>query len=295
MKNDCAARSTINWSAFRIIPLNTLRGFTSIGRPIDPNYPTNRAIALLALAVAVGGTVVSAFRGGEWPQSITFGLGAGFAVFLAWALCRELDPDHDLSAFLAAALVIAGLFVWGLPDTVALFWLLLAVRVVNRSTGLPPTIFDSLSVLGLGLWLNFSQHWGFGVVAAVAFFLDARLVRGEPRQLLFAGASLVAAVLTALGARDMPITLSPVFALTIALTAAFLPVIFASGRLVTTGDDTSEPLDPNRVRSGQILALLTGVGAALWGGPAGFAAMLSLWAAAAGAAGYKVQVASSRP
>jgi hypothetical protein len=84
-------------------------------------------------------------------------------VFLAWVLCRELDPDHDLSAFVAVGLALGGLFLWGLTRLVVLLWLILILRVVNRTMGLPAGILDSLAVLGLGIWLSFGGNWGYGV------------------------------------------------------------------------------------------------------------------------------------
>lgn len=100
--------------------------FTSINRPIDPKYPTNRAIALFALIVMIVGGIFQLLTGTGWLLGGFWGLGAGITVFFVWAICRELDPDHDLSAFVAASLALLGLFFWELPGLLELLWLPLA-------------------------------------------------------------------------------------------------------------------------------------------------------------------------
>lgn len=123
-------------------------------RPIDPSYPTNRAIAALTMAVIVGGIVLQLIVGEGLTQGVSWGISAGLTVFLAWALGRELDPDHDLSAFVAAGLALIGLLLFDLPSLMALLWMLFFLRMVNRTTGLPARILDSLLILGLGSWLT---------------------------------------------------------------------------------------------------------------------------------------------
>ena len=86
---------------------------TTIGRPIDLRYPTNRAIALLTLAVTAGGALARLLGGEPVGAGASWGLSAGLTLFLGWALGRELDPAHDLSAFVGAGLALAGVLAWG--------------------------------------------------------------------------------------------------------------------------------------------------------------------------------------
>lgn len=219
-------------------------------------------------------------------------MGAGLAVFLAWALSRELDPDYDLSAFVAAALTTAGIFFCGLPDFGGLFWLLLAVRVVNRTTGLPATIFDSIAVLGLGVWLSLRGNGGYAALTAVAFWLDAGLPPAHGRQLAFAVAAALAAAV-ALAFQGAPALSLGAGAVALGLSALFLPVLAGSGALRNTEDETGEKLKPARVQSGQVLALASGIALALTEGTGGLAAALPLWAAAVGTGGYRLYLAAT--
>ncbi|MGD2206818.1 MAG: hypothetical protein PVH17_08570, partial [Anaerolineae bacterium] len=168
---------------------------TALGRPIDPNYPTNRAIAALTLVVMIGGAAYRLFAGAALFDSMLWGVGAGLAVFLAWALARELDPDHALSAFVAAGLMLIGLFFLEPPNLLMLFWLLLVLRIVNRTTGLPARPLDSLAVLGLGGWLTLQGgNWIAGLATAAAFMLDGWLPSMLGRHRLFAVLALVVTV-----------------------------------------------------------------------------------------------------
>jgi hypothetical protein len=266
-----------------------MRNFTSIGRPIDPSYPTNRAIAILMALVAFSGTILKLMTGLALFQSVLWGLSAGLTVFLTWAICRELDPDYDLSAFVAVGFAIIGLILWGLPDAGTLFWLLLSVRIVNRTTGLPATVFDSLGVLAFGSWLSFQGNPGIGVLTAVAFFLDAQLPPSNQQQKLFAALSGIAAVVAlsmgipTFGVDGIPLALG----IALGCCGFFWPVFSGSRTMTTIADDTGESLNGNRVQSGQILALVAGVEIAIWRGSLGLVAMMPLWAAVLGAASYR--------
>jgi hypothetical protein len=258
---------------------------TSIGRPIDPEYPTNRAIALMTLIVAVGGAVWQGVFGRAWLASALWGVRAGLAVFLAWALCRELDPDHPTAAFPAAGLALLAVFLWDLPQLGVIFWMLILVRVVNRSTGLPAGVLDSLGLLGLAGWLSLQGNWSYGVVTALAFLLDGLLPSRLRRQLLFALlaviATPVAAILGDPSPGDAPSLTGGLMALTLSL--VFLPVILDARTCESVGDETGDRLRPVRVQVAQALALVSGVGVALLGGPSALAELSPLWAAVLGA------------
>jgi hypothetical protein len=270
---------------------------SSVARPIDPSYPTNRAIAALTIVVMAGGTIFALLSGGGGVESVRQGIGAGLAVFLAWAVCRELDPDHDLSAFVSAGLALGGLFLWDLPHFGALLWLLLVLRVVNQTIGLPATVLDALAVLGFGGWLAVQGNWGYGVISALALFVDSRLSPRNRKQVFFAGLGIVVTVVAVIVAGELRWGEdSSLVAGLIGLGMAvlFVPVVLGARRLDSVGDATGEPLEPLRVRTGQGLALLAGVEAAFWGGEAGLLSLGPLWAAVLGASLYWVYTVIER-
>ncbi|MFW6115934.1 MAG: hypothetical protein ACOC7Y_02610 [Chloroflexota bacterium] len=264
---------------------------TTVGRSIDLSYPTNRAIAVVSFLVMVGAVLLQRTAGAPWLQSLLWGAQAALSIFLAWVLCRELDPDHDLSAFVAAGVALGGLLLWGLPRLAVIFWLILVVRVVNRSMGPPAGVLDSLGILGLGIWLSLQGHWGYALVTALVFFLDGRLPTRAPRQLLFALSGALGTAIVAVVGADPPWdgAPSPLGVLIAAgICVLFLPVIAAAGTVSSMGDQTGEPLKPVRVRAAQLIALLVGVHAAFLGGLPAQGALMPLWAAALGASLHRL-------
>lgn len=270
---------------------------TSIGRLLDPRYPTNLAITLLALAVGGVATVSRLLIGLDLISGILWGIAAGFAVFFAWALARELDPDHDLSAFVAAGLMLLGLLLFELPALLPLFWMLVLLRIINRTAGPPAKIWDSLLLLGLGGLLTWQGNWIYGLVTAVAFFLDGCMSLPQRRQLFFAGiAVLGTGILFAVngelvGSGGLSL---PTITVIIATCALYVGVILSSSEVMAVSDATGQPLDPRRIQAGQVLALLTAVLVAWWDGMAGLVGLMPLCAAILGVALYRVMTVASR-
>ena len=258
---------------------------TSIGRAVDLTYPTNRAVAVVMFLVTIGGLIWRRLSGFPWLASARWGAQAGLTVFLAWALCRELDPDHPASAFAAAGLSLMGVLVWALPRLAVILWLLILLRVVNRTTGLPAGVADSLGLVGLAGWLSLQGNWGYAVLTAIALFLDSRLPDPAWRQLPFALLSAVVAVIAfasgSESAAEAPSLTGGLVALGLSL--VFLPIILASGSVESVGDETGQRLAPARVRAAQILALLAGAEVAFMEGPGALATLGPLWASVLGA------------
>ncbi len=264
---------------------------TAVVRPVDPRYPTNLAIAILAVLVGVGAAAWQWLAGTTLLDGALWGISAGLAIFLAWALARELDPDHDLSAFVAADLAIVALPMLGPPQFLPLFWVLLAVRIVDRMVGLPARPLDSLGLLGLGLWLTWQDGWIYGLITAAALFLDGWLEPRLRRHLALAAVVLVATVVLALLGGTSPrgdwdsALLMWLFALTAILFSISIVTLEPARALC---DQTGEPVRPVRVRVAQGLALVTALLVAGLGGQQGVVALWPLWAAMLGVALYEL-------
>lgn len=266
---------------------------TALGRRVDPRYPTNLAIVALALAVTMAGIVIRLLSGAALLESVSWGFGAGFALFLAWALGRELDPDHDLSAFLGAGLVLIALLLVGTPALLAAFWLLLVVRLVNRTIGLPARPLDSLAVLGVAGWLTWQGYWMVGLVTAAAFLLDGLLMPALKYHLLVGGLALVATGALSIFHGTMVMQKGhtlPVVMSTAAMAGLFLLVIATSREVQAVGDATGKPLNPRRIQAAQVLALLSGLLFAWWAGELGVVDLLPLWAAIVGTGLYRLAI-----
>ncbi len=266
-----------------------LSDLTAIGRTLDPRYPTNLAIAILTTLAGAGAAAWKWLAGATVVDSAMWGIGAGLATFLTWMLGRELDPDHDLSAFAGTALTLVALPTLGLPQLLPLLWLVVVVRVVTRSVGLPARPLDSLALLGLGLWLTWQEGWLYGLITAAAFFLDGWLPPRLRRHLLLSALVVVVTAILALLGAIVPLGswdsallqwLYTLAALLFAVTIATLPEAKA------LCDATGEPLQPARVRAGQVLALVAALLLVSWVGEDALVALLPLWAAMLGIALY---------
>ena len=234
--------------------------FTAIGRPLDPAFATNRAVLILLPAVAVVTGLLSALGPGSGGDIISAALRGMLVAFGAWALARELAPDDDAAAFVAMALALAALLYAGSAPVLPLFVALLLVRVVNRSTGRPATLVDSVIVTALTGWstLKLGQPL-LGLVGALAFVFDATLREGSARQWAAALACGLASayVLFEFGIGNAVPSVTPVAAgLAAFTTLAYAAAIPLASPVRSVGDATGVLLDSRRVRAGMLVGLL---------------------------------------
>lgn len=267
-------------------PSDRMYEMSAIGRPLDPGYGTNRAVLLLLpIGAIVAGAL--ALAGGAGPASAGVGtIGGAFAVLLPWALARELAPDDEIAgAFLALALGYAA-WLWLEAALLPVVAALLFARVVNRSTGLSATGLDSLAVTAVALFAAWRAGSPWPAVAgALAFGLDAVLAPVRPRQWLFAGLCAGGAVgLTTAGLAPHVMPVQPGLATRTAatvVTVGAIALIAATRSVRSKGDATGEPLSVARVRSAQLVVLLTAFAVAA-SGSAGIELGAMIWAALAG-------------
>ncbi|MCL7969997.1 MAG: hypothetical protein M8867_10285 [marine benthic group bacterium] len=272
--------------------------FTSIGRPVDPAWPTNRAILLLSVTVVI---VVAAFRllfgGLGFLPAAVAGLLAGGTVFFAWALAREVDPDHDLAAFAGALIALPAWELLGSPRFAAVVLLLLALRIVNRTVGPAARPLDSIAILLLAGWVAWSGDWVTTFAVFLAFVLDATLTPAHRSHLAGAGAALALTGLAATRSGFPPsisgASLGSLGALVLML--PFLPVMARSGTLRTLTDVDTRPLIGTRVRSAQALAILAVALAVFVDGTGGLAEISPLWSAIVGCGLYGLLPARGTP
>lgn len=251
---------------------------TSIGRLLDPRYPTN--LAIMALTPLLGGiaALLTLLVGEGLVDAFWTGFYSGAAVFLAWALAREFDPDHEWQAFIGSGLAFIGALIAPQPSLWALGALLVLVRVVNRIVGPPARISDSAFGLALSLLAIFTGWWVFGVVAAAAFALDALLPSPNRRQWVFAGVALAAALVSiVLNAANKPYEPSN-WTLPVLIAAGVIAYVIATTKVTSPCDLPDFPTDNRRIQAGMGLMLFAGVLFELWAGTPGLIALLPLWA-----------------
>jgi hypothetical protein len=266
---------------------------SAITRSIDLAYPTNKAIVIISLFFFLGILFIQFISGKDLYSALYSGLRGGGSVFLAWALAREIDPDNELSAFVAAFLVFTGFLLFPSPLLLVLVLEILLLRIINRSTGMPSKILDSFAVLLLSGWISFQESWIFGLFAALAFFLDSFLPKPNQKNLFFGSAALIVSILTfADNAGKENVFLDANLGLFVLIvTLLFISNTLSSSKIKSTGDLTGKPLDPLRVQAAQLAALLNASLFAFLTGLAGIESLMPLWAAILGISFYRFYTA----
>jgi hypothetical protein len=262
-----------------------LYGITSIGRPLDKNFATNRAVSRLMPVAGIVAAVVALICGDTVLQIAWAGAAGILSVFGAWALARELVPDDNPAAFVSMAFGFAALPLVVPSSLLVLFTTMFLVRIVNRTTGLPARITDSLVVtLLVFVVIYLTKSPLCGLVAALAFACDAVLRESLPRQWMFAALCLsgVGALLlldVAMGAPRFPNVGTAL--LIVAISATYLATLLLTRSLQSRGDVTGDCLSVPRVRAGMLVALLVAL-QALAVGESGLAHASAVWATLAG-------------
>ncbi len=254
---------------------------THIGRILDPRYPTNLAIMIWMGVVGAAIFGIQLINGTEVIQAGISGVIALFSVFFAWAMSRELDPQHQLSAFVSALLMTIAVFLVDVRfNLIILFYMMSMLRIVNRSTGLPALLTDSLVMVVLTALVAFFGSWIYAMIGATAFLLDAVLAKPHRQHVIFAGLSIVIMIVTFIlqNAQLVPIPPTTDYMIGI-LFATFIvvPLILKSKDVNVDCDITGEPMIPIRLQAGQVLMLLLGYHVAIWQGNAGILDLLPMW------------------
>jgi len=249
---------------------------SGITRAFDLADSGNRFVLGWTPLVGVVAGVATLAIGDGWEEAFRNGVGAGGAAFLAWAITRELHPDHRGVAMLAAVLAPLGLLRSD-PDLLAAAVVLLVARIVAGTTGRAFRWFD----VGLVAVVSIPVIWratGGGVLttAAVALIATVPLQSRHLVEFLAVTALLVGAAIWAVVGTEFGYEIDPWF-----IASALLGAIGLLGpvRVVVGTDRSGGVISPMRVRGARLFALVAAVAGGVAGAPA--AAMAPVWAAVA--------------
>lgn len=234
--------------------------YTSIGRPLDPSFPTNRAVLVLIPIAAVLGAATDWYRHADPVLALQQGVLLALVAFVSWALARELDPDDNAAAFISLGSGLLVSLVLGSPGVLIAFVTLGLVRIVNRSTGLTARRADSIVLMILSIVVIYVTGSPlFGAVAALAFILDGSLKDPLRQQWVFGliclGATIVYMVDHDIspGQARVPDTLFEWLSLLFLL--IFALNILLTRKVHSKGDVNHRRLDAKRVRGGMAVGL----------------------------------------
>jgi hypothetical protein len=236
-----------------------------LGRPVDFAYRSN---ILVVVASGLVAAVVGTYNLVAQEPLPTPWWVAGGGVFVAWAIARELDPDHNMAA--TAAMVPAAVFsALARPSLLAGAGLLLAVRLTSGTVGLPRRGFDTALLVALGAMLGFSGE----AIVVVPALMVAVVIHGNTRRssVLAAGAvggiALVSYLNGGLGQRLGPPGLAAIAS--VLLIGAAVAVTLPVGRIRSRTDTGQMRIIGWRVAVSRIMAGTTVTIAVVLGGQIG--------------------------
>ncbi|NJL93948.1 MAG: hypothetical protein HC915_09560 [Anaerolineae bacterium] len=263
------------------------QAFTALGRVFDPlTYWTHRVVVVLA---TVGG-LVGLGRGlvdeRSLADSLWAGVIGGFTVAAAWAIARELDPDHDPSALVAGGVALLGFAALQTPLwLVGVLAAIMLPRVINQSAGVPLFLTDAVFLVAFCAVLGLLGWWSWGVLLGVALLANAWLPRSFALGVTFGAVGIIAAVAAAALSDNLSVGIGE-GAVGLLVSATVLAYVFIviprfPARLASQGDVGEERLLGLRVMVANIFALAMLFGIGLQGNRDGLDA-LPLWAALLG-------------
>ncbi len=238
--------------------MKEIKSITALGRPVDLNYPTNRLIVIISLTVFALYFAYLLLTAVATAEALSTSFGIGIALFLSWAMGREIDPAYEWSAFFALPLVLAAAFYYGSPDLLSLFFILLVMRFLNRSSGLRATAFDALVLVIIGAVLYYNGVYT-GLPLLLVVFAADYILELVTRKLLIlpAFAALAFSIYFFNDYLTCNISISIPTGLFIFLLVIFLfYVIIATGKDIAPGDSTEIQPDIRRINLARFCVVL---------------------------------------
>jgi len=240
--------------------MKEVKSFITLGRPIDLSYPTNRLIVFVSLTLFALYFAYLLLTAVPAAEALSTAFGAGIALFLCWAIGREVDPAYEWSAFFALPLVLAAALYCDSPDLLSLLFILLTMRFLNRSPGLRATVFDALMLVLLGIALyNNGVYTGLPLllVCFAADYILEPVIRKLFIFILPAFAALAFSVYFFNDHLSYNISISIPTGLFIFLLVIFLIyVIIATGKDILSGDSTEIQPDIRRINLARFCVVL---------------------------------------
>lgn len=243
---------------------------SGIGRVLSLEHPSNRFVLVATVLAGTGTWLWRWWTGAD--DVLTWSVRIAGAVFLAWAIGREIDPDDTGSAGIAT-LIVVPLTVLGGPSLASAFAILLACRIAVRTTGISPHLIDGAVLTVVAGYLGARPETWPALGTLILAVITDRYAHppGPDRTLWFGMAMIAAAIGTAVWFGDPPGWVLPTVAEWIVLgataVAGFLAVV--NIRPVQSRTDFhDQTLSDSRLRFGRVLVLFTlVVGAVYLGGP----------------------------
>lgn len=261
--------------------------FLNLNRNLSAFNPNVRFLFILTVvAAALSAIYHLIIAKASVDSSMTLVVIDAAVFFFSYLIARELDPDRSIGAYLAGFLALGSVLFWGAGNIVVLFWMLMLLRLLNRSSGMPAGLFDNLLILIATYWIVRDGQWGYAALTAIIYAIESQLPNGSPRSLYAAGFAFLIAALSPKVPYVQSAIPSDIFMIMIVATILFLPVIKLSEHVRSIGDYGQQPLNTLRLQAAQIFAILAAFGMAWFYGESIIQSFLPIWGAILGVGIY---------
>lgn len=223
------------------------------------SYTTNRLIVLITLCTFIAITILQLAIGTSLLTALGIGIATGVAVFLSWALAREIDPAHDWSAFVPLPITLITALILGPPALLTLFFLLLSSRIINQTTGGQATTFDSILLIILAI---FQLETASIIPLIYLFFVlicDTILRPNNPKQGNLAAFTMIITLVVVFMYTDISLTLnisSHEIITAIILIAAVVTLMLTAKERDAYGDSNQLVLSGKRIVIAKVMLAL---------------------------------------
>jgi len=170
-----------------------MQSSSALGRPIVWSYPSNR---FAVIGSAVGAVIVAVLRMvASRPVTIGNLFGSFMALFLAWAVAREIDPAETISAGIALVVAALAILQFGFASIWLVVGALLGVRAAIGTVGVQLTWIDAAALAVLAGFVGYRYGSWIVVVVLVVGAVLAGDDRKVPAGVVVAAAGVAGLVL----------------------------------------------------------------------------------------------------
>lgn len=234
---------------------------TCLFRKIHLQSKSFRTIGLLSLICLILFTGESLWRGLTFPAGLFMGGRKGFAIFLTWLFARELDPDSKVEAFYGVLPLVFVLFFYDQLLVIPCFFILCCMRLVTRSAGQEPSLYDLLFLLCFAVFIYFTESFIFLLFGGIYILRDSRGKGGKLIGLPFALFMIVIALLSFVNlytVESVHMDLKEVILAGI-ITAMFAYRLSTLRQIFSMDDKADYYLSPRRIRDAGTITLMLGI------------------------------------
>lgn len=198
--------------------------------------------------------------------------------FFCYLLTAEILPEYPTLQTISGAVATLLTIIYGTGDVILIFWLLMILRLLNRSSGLTATMFDHLLIISLTYWIAKPGYWLYPAITAFIFFLESKLPYGNSRSLYSAGFAFL--LIISIPAIEKPPSDIPIdwFILMVVTTLLYTSVVKQTDLTKMLDEHSNKPLNPLHLQSAQIIILIISFICAWYYGNVVMQSFLPIWA-----------------